>query len=138
MKRARRMSKKELRFFIEQLAHGTIDEATRLTVDSVHGDSVRLLTTRLKRPVLRERGYGDLVSFNSWEDEEERDPLNRREAARELSSRTRDVIEGKVFLQFEGRTVDVTPLVRDEAKKTYHRLTSREGQVPAARSTRSR
>jgi hypothetical protein len=102
----------------------SVGETRRFTVDSVVGDSLRILVAKLARPV-ETRDLSALAPFNIWEKEEEI-VAKRNEAAAMIGVEPALLLEGRVFLRKQKQTSEITELVRKESKKAYAPLLSRE------------
>jgi|SRR2546421_10467363 len=106
-----------------------LGEAIRFTVDSVYGDFIRILASRLTGPIQSELVPEGLVPLEVWGDEEERF-LSSREGGTSLRVEPTRLVEGRVFVEALGYVIDFTDEARQHAKARYLELLSREGMPP--------
>ena len=113
----------------------------RLTVDSILGDNMRILVAHLDyrkhHPIGNKLGIKYLTPFRTWTKETEV-VAPRILVAGLLGVEPKDLHERIVFVQTETRTHEITEKVREESKKTYKPLLSREIMTSMGKGEESR
>jgi hypothetical protein len=102
----------------------TVETAQRFTVDSVIGDYLRILIARSSKPI-ETPTKSTLARFDVWGKETE-EVLKRDGAARMIGVKPASLLEGRVFVQIRGQTLDISKPVRKRSKKAYAPLLCRE------------
>jgi len=124
-------------FIKEHIKGKRVNEARRFTVDSIDNRSLRILVAALARPIEKSLAISGLASVEAWEEERE-EVVTRRKAAEMIGVAPADLLERRVFIRIKEHTFDITQLVRQERKKLYASLLSREILRPRFGSEESR
>jgi len=133
----------QIRNFIQKrIKEKPIGYATKYTIDSVINNTLRLLTSKSITPIPMnaeflydepdflgpDKSLGHYFArFNIWGKSEDRVVLLRN-ASSELGVEKDQIKEGKVFVNFENKTFEITEFVRQEIKNHYVPLLKREYQ----------